>query len=203
MSCEIYRIVSPNNKCYIGQTSYSTEFRWKSHIHDSKQLDGGRCRLLNNAIRKYGSENFKVETILVCSIEESDYYEEQFIYAYNSNDPLFGYNLRCGGNLSKLADSTKELMSKNRQIKPHFTKPHTEESKKKISESLIDKVKRVGHENQDLPKYIKFINWSDRKGYAIVSHPSCKIKYFVSKKSSFEENFEKASEFLKELNKTI
>jgi len=47
---------------------------------------------------------------------------------------------------------------------------------------------------------MKFINWKDRKGYAIVSHPSCKLLYFVSSKKSLDDLY---NECLGKLNSFI
>ena len=62
-------------------------------------------------------------------------------------------------------------MSRNRQIKPCFNRPHTDETKERISETLTSLEPRYGHDNQILPKYIKFLKWKDRTGYSIVNHP--------------------------------
>lgn len=193
---EIYLLISPSGKYYVGQTKFNSYDRWKQHISDSKAPDGGRCRLLNNAIRKYGPDTFNIEIILQCDLEQLDYYEEKFIMLYNSNDSDFGYNLRSGGNLSNLSESTKNLMSLQRQLNPHFTQPHTEETKNKIRQTNINKTERKSHNDEILPKYVKYIKWVDREGYAIVSHPECKIKYFVSNKLSNDEKYNQCLEFL-------
>ena len=198
MSGEIYKLTSPSGKCYIGQTTYTSEFRWVSHIRDAKAKDGGRCRLLNNAIRKHGEDRFELEIILKCNKEILNHYEEKFILLYQSNNSDFGYNLRLGGNLSKLADSTKKLMSEAKQGDKHnnWGKKASMETKLKIQNTLIEKTIRVSHDNEILPKYIKYIKWVDREGYAIVSHPKIKIKYFVSVKKSNEEKLRSAIEYL-------
>lgn len=80
--------------------------------------------------------------------------------------------LQSGGNKnSKASIETRELMSRNRQIKPCFNRPHTDETKERISETLTSLEPRYGHDNQILPKYIKFLKWKDRTGYSIVNHP--------------------------------
>ena len=77
---EIYCITSPSNKKYIGQCvkklsngkNWGYISRWKEHIRDSK--DRNYCRLLNSAIKKYKPENFKLEILKECIIEELDYF---------------------------------------------------------------------------------------------------------------------------------
>ena len=103
----IYKIISPNNKAYIGQvreyltngTIKGISGRWKSHINSSKSKGG--CRYLNNAIRKYGHENFKIFMLIKCGIEELDFYEKKFIKEHNTLAPN-GYNLQTGGTNSTI-----------------------------------------------------------------------------------------------------
>lgn len=63
----IYKITNKvNNKVYIGQTRYTVEFRWRQHQHKKDNT------YFHNAIRKYGAQNFMVETLEECSIEKLD-----------------------------------------------------------------------------------------------------------------------------------
>ena len=79
---EIYCLTSPSGKKYIGQCvkylssgkKWGYISRWKEHIRDSKTKN--YCRLLNNAIVKYGEENFKVELITECNILEMNQLEK-------------------------------------------------------------------------------------------------------------------------------
>ena len=91
-------------------------------------------------------------------------------------------------------------MSINRKLNPCFQISHSDETKIKISNALINNVIRYDHSNNILPKYVKFINWKDRQGYAIISHPKCKIKYFVSKLLILDELLEKCLMFLESLS---
>ncbi len=208
---EIYLITSPSGKQYIGKancitskrTKHGTMGRWLGHISDSKQSDGGRCRLLNIEIRSYDYDKFNIERIVTCKIEDTAYFEKYFIKSYNTlykkdTNPN-GLNLQEGGNSGPLSEETKKIMSINRKLKPSFTKPHTAESKQLISNTLIDNVVRYGHNNNELPKYVKYVNWEDRKGYQIVSHPKCKLKNFVSSKLSLQDLYETCMSFLNNL----
>jgi group I intron endonuclease len=204
---DIYVLQSPSGKCYVGQAihfltkgkQWGTEERWVSHIHDSNRKNGGTCRKLNYAIRKYGPGNFNVNTLLVCRLEYLDYFEQMFIAEYNSNGE--GYNLRKGGNKSELSTETRNLMSiaQTGDRNHNYGKSPKDETKKKISVTLINNVERYDHLERRLPKYIKFIDWEDRKGYAIVSHPECKIKYFVSCKIDIALLFQKCLTHLRTL----
>lgn len=200
---EIYLITSPSGKKYVGKANcmtstnkpHGTTGRWKGHITDSRAKDGGRCRLLNEEIRKHDPSRFQVTPILTCKASDTPLYEKLFIKDYNTlhhpqNNPT-GLNILQGGNHGPLPESVRQLMSINRQIKPCFAKPHTDKTKKQISEALIDNVVRHDHDGKILPKYVKYVNWNDRRGYQIVSHPLCKCKYFVSSKEKLDVLYEK------------
>lgn len=190
---EIYRLTFPNGKNYIGQCvcrlangkAYGTRARWMGHITDSKRENGGNCRKLNYAIRKYGEQNVKIDILLTTHISLLDLYEEMSISLFESTNRDQGYNLRSGGNRSRASQETRLLMRESRL--KYTLPPHTKETKQKISNTVLDNVKRIDHNEIQLPKYVKYINWKDRNGYAIVSHPQCKIKYFVSNKLDLNE----------------
>ena len=64
---EVYLIISPSGKKYVGKANcltcknkeHGTLGRWKTHIYDSRKSNGGRCRLLNEEIRKYDSDSVR------------------------------------------------------------------------------------------------------------------------------------------------
>lgn len=90
----IYKITNLlNGKTYIGKTDIHTvQERFKEHIKDSKKyLD----RPLYRAFNKYGIENFKIETIEECNVNESCEREKYWIEYYNSFK--YGYNATIGG----------------------------------------------------------------------------------------------------------
>jgi len=105
---EIYKITNiVNNKCYIGQTRshylnngkyrpYGYLGRFNSHVSESYSNKNHCCSYLNAAIRKHGSDNFVCERILICSIDELDKYETQYIIELKTKYP-YGYNLTNGG----------------------------------------------------------------------------------------------------------
>jgi hypothetical protein len=146
---EIYKIKCPNSKLYIGQCvsylsngkKYGTLGRWINHLSDARRKNGGNCRKLNEAIRYFGETNFQIEIILQTHISLLDFYEECIISLLETKSE-FGYNLRSGGNHSRLSLETKELMSINRKIKPCFSQNHSDITKEKISKTLIEKVVR-------------------------------------------------------------
>lgn len=97
----IYKIINNiNNKVYIGQTAQTVDTRWKRHlIHFSD----GRDTPLYHAMKKYGVENFSIETIEECNIEELDEKEKFYIKLYNSYGQN-GYNATLGGSGHTLID---------------------------------------------------------------------------------------------------
>ena len=58
-----------NNKQYVGKTSKDIQRRFNEHI--SKSKDENNIQPLYRAIRKYGIENFSLELLEECSLEES------------------------------------------------------------------------------------------------------------------------------------
>lgn len=112
-----------------------------------------------------------------------------------------GYNLREGGNHGRASDETRKLQSaaQTGALSHHYGKPPTEEVRNKISQTLIDNVIRTGHLGQVLPKYIKYVNWKDRQGYAIISHPKVKKKDFTKKTLTLDQLLDQAVKYLKNL----
>ena len=106
---EIYKIINvTNNSLYIGQTRshhlnrgkyrpFGYIGRFKDHIseatHTSKK---STCKYLNNALLKYGIDNFKCELLITCTLDELDHLEVKFINEFNTKFPN-GYNLTNGG----------------------------------------------------------------------------------------------------------
>jgi hypothetical protein len=185
---DIYCITSPSGKKYIGQAvkylkngkKWGYLSRWKEHIRDSTGKN--YCRLLNNAINKYGHENFVIELIKECPVEELNHYESLYIKEYNSLNPN-GYNLTTGGDNYIQDESTQELKRISMIGK----------NKGKIYPKRI----RKREEDNTLPKYIRYYSdISGKQGYRVASHPSLKSKSFLSKLLTMEEKLELAIKYL-------
>lgn len=108
---EVYKITNKvNNKIYIGQTTRLISDRWKEHCCPSSDY----CRLLHKAIKKYGKDNFQIESIYKAkTIEELNQQEEALIKNFNALKP-HGYNLLPGGLNRRHHPATKAQMSKTR-----------------------------------------------------------------------------------------
>jgi len=175
----IYRIVNNiNGKCYIGQTIGTVEHRFRRHIYNANAKNE-ECKALEAAIRKYGVENFIVETILVCNEFELDDYEIAMIKQYDSLVDGYGYNLREGGD----GRMTKESIE--RMIEGNIVKTQAKNT-------------RTGDE---LPKYVikhyeVNIHGSTIEGYRVSDHPNGANKSFTNRrKYSMDELKTQAIEY--------
>lgn len=153
----IYMYTFPNGKKYIGKTKRSMSQRQGSNWSRYK-----KCRLLWNAIQKYGTENIKTNILFEGTLtdEEASKLECFYIEKYKTNackykNPSYGYNLTDGGDgisgcmfteerLEKLLAQLKEATDKRRG------KPLSEEHKRKLSES--HKGINLGHKLSDETK---------------------------------------------------
>jgi group I intron endonuclease len=135
----IYKITSPSNKVYIGQ-SLDIERRWKDHIHEN------RCKHKNklyHSFKKYGVSNHKFEIVheLPSDVEQSvlDTYEQLYMDLHR-NVGMELLNLREAGSKGRPSEESKMKMSLAKKGKPAWNKGltgiYTEEQRNKISESL-------------------------------------------------------------------
>lgn len=206
----VYCLTSPSGKKYIGQTTRSLEKRIKEHEA------GGECRILRNAIKKYGIESFIVETLVEAEDSLLDDFEIKLISQYNTMFPN-GYNIRSGGKKGLHCEESREKM---RQAKlgsnnHNFGKPRSEEAKRNISNAkagvkhhFYGKTLSQEHKltlskarkDYDLPMYL--VRIKDRPevkrkgGYAVVNHPMLPTKYFTSSKYTNDELLDQAYAYL-------
>jgi group I intron endonuclease len=193
--CEIYKIVNlSNNKIYVGQAvshilnhkkyrPYGHEGRFRCHISEAFSTKKNQSHYLNNAIRKYGVEDFVVELIECCEIKDADERETHYIKEFNSLYPN-GYNLKNGGKV--------------------FT--HSNESKKRVSNGVLNyykdkkfnKFKDIKQIDDDIDKYIKPLNkYNEQYGWYVYID-KCKAD-FGGIHISLDESKNSAIEFIQEL----
>lgn len=186
---DIYVITSPSGKQYVGQCvqflcnkrPWGYTNRFKQHVRDAYE-GKDYCRLLNNAIRKYGKENMKLEKMLSCNINQLDILENYYINKLNTMTPN-GYNLVTGGSNSRQSEETKQLRRESMMGK----------NKGKI----YPKRTRIREEDVILPKYLRhYKDKNGKEGYRISNHPLLKGKSFVSKYISMENKLKLAMDYL-------
>jgi group I intron endonuclease len=124
-----------NGKRYVGQTSGSVRRRFIDHAAANKPY-----MPINAAMRKYGRENFTIETLCACeTTEELNRMEVHFAESLDTFVPN-GYNLRAGGRAGKISALTAS------RIAASMTgKVHSMESRQKRRLTLLGK--------RDTPEY--------------------------------------------------
>lgn len=114
---------------YVGQTSRTFRERIKEHIRSR------RNRYVENAIRKYGIENFEVTILEECSsIEELNKREIFWIKELNTKYPN-GFNMTDGGEGATGYTPTEEL--RKRLSEMGKGRKDSEETKRRKSEALM------------------------------------------------------------------
>jgi group I intron endonuclease len=135
----IYKITNKiNGKLYIGYSCRPNN-RWYDH---KKYALSGRKGILNDAIRKYQSNNFNFEIIYqsLDKIHTHKIMEDYFIEEYKSRAPN-GYNNAPGGQGGALFLGFKHTMETKEKIsKARMGTFASKETKEKISFSLSGKL---------------------------------------------------------------
>ena len=195
------------NKSYIGKTTESINRRWRRHVIDKNSY----CRLLSEAIKVYGEDDFNIYTLKSSTIDMLDYYENKFIVEWNTQHPN-GYNLQNGGSIGfKHNNETLIKMSKSQKgriitdvskVKLSISnqlKQHSEESKEKmknnhsskrtITDTLREALDELGL--TELPKFLQFHKNEKIK----VNIPNQKRKTFGGKNISLLKKIKSAIEY--------
>lgn len=128
----IYKITSPSNKIYIGQ-SIDIEKRFMQY----KLL---RCKgqtILYNSFLKYGVENHKFEVICLCKISELNYQERFFQDCFSA----VGVNgLNCCLTSTKTEKMVHSIDTRNKMSASRKGKKVSDKTKKKISETAKGRI---------------------------------------------------------------
>ncbi|APC25634.1 GIY-YIG catalytic domain-containin endonuclease [Only Syngen Nebraska virus 5] len=125
-------------KQYVGVTTRPIDQRFKEHCKEDST-----CTKLRNAIQKHGVGAFDFEYFEWMDPWDLAYIEKTLVDELESLSPN-GYNLKeGGGNYGSLVEEVKQKMSEAQigEKNPMYGKEHTEESKKKISESNTGKTR--------------------------------------------------------------
>lgn len=106
-----------NNKKYIGQSVDLN--RRKRCFRENGRYSS--C-LLQNAIKKYGVDNFQYSVLTHCKKEDLNYYEKYYISRLKTNVRDYGYNLTSGGDSQYFRDDEWK-----RKIKDTWTNERKDE----------------------------------------------------------------------------
>ena len=132
-----------NSKVYVGQTIRgSLETRFIEHCAKTSG-----CLAMSNAIKKYGRDNFIIESVFRSdSLEELNKKEQELIKELNTLSPN-GYNLRIGGENHIISEESRLRMSQAQSGENHhmFGKHHSKETIEKMSKASKGKVKSEEH----------------------------------------------------------
>lgn len=122
-----------NGKKYVGWTSLSLEERWLEHIGDTRRASSAH-RFFKQALVKYGIDDWDHEVLEMCSTEtEAQLAEVKWIATLKTNalrEGHVGYNMTDGGE--------------------GHTGPHSEDTKKAISEGLKGNMCGASHKGRTL-----------------------------------------------------
>ena len=127
----VYTHISPSNKRYVGITKVKVEERWR------KNGEGYKTQIFYRAIEKYGWDNFQ-HIIIAKGLtkEEAEWLEIELIKVWDTTNRDKGYNIVEGGNAFDGLQG---------ELNPNYGRTHSEETRRKISESRIGKY--FGEEN--------------------------------------------------------
>lgn len=101
MSYLIYKRTNrTTGKCYVGLTGAAEATRWNQHIQRAKYYNDNYK--LDNAIRKYGAEDWDVE-ILETGLDHTEAKAKEVYYIGLNNSYIEGYNSTIGGDSSMLS----------------------------------------------------------------------------------------------------
>ena len=129
----IYKITNlKNNRVYIGQSG-NIQFRWICHIVSSINNNTNE---LHKEMHDYGIENFKLEIIEQCSLEELNDREEYYIKKLPKNPKP--YNKYSNKYYRNSTNNLKEnIKITNFEIINELTPPLTIEYNKENNEYII------------------------------------------------------------------
>ena len=131
---EVYLIENKiNNHKYIGKTTQGYLNRFQQHVRETEYGDSSA---LHNAIRKWGEDNFKVELIETCDLNQLDEREIYWISFYNTYKSKDHYNMTSGGEGYLLSEEIKDKISETMKKIPRgekWEKSMSDAMKKKIA----------------------------------------------------------------------
>lgn len=133
---ELYKLTFPNNKSYIGITSRTAIERFKEHCDKSSN-----CKMVRNAINKYGKENVIITVLgvfnnweLLC-LAEREAIEKYQTFSETGK----GYNLTLGGDGVITVDIYgDERVIRDKEMRSLYKKEWCERNKDRLSKRRAD-----------------------------------------------------------------
>lgn len=196
----IYKIENIiTNKCYIGETQKTNPIlRWNEHKRKIEKGIG--CPALQDAVKKYGIENFRFNILIICFDEDRYKYEIEYIKRYNTMVPN-GYNLTPGGEgggfhgkkhsqetINKISNLMKNKYIKNPELKNEMS------HKNKIIMASLEIKEKIKNGMKNSEKWQNIIKNNNRKGIKGIEHTQetkTKIKQIVTTYFNNNDNITK------------
>lgn len=117
-----------NGKKYIGQHKCTNE--------TDSYLGSGKIFL--EAIKKYGRENFKRETLCICeSEEELDSKEVEYIAKYEASHDNSFYNINEGGSANRMCGENNPMYGRKGPLAPGYGRKYTEEEIEMMRQRML------------------------------------------------------------------
>ena len=130
---EIYALILPNGKRYVGLATKGAAHRWSRHVYESQREKPSL--LISRAIAKYGPQNIRLRVLARTRDFEALKRLEQFYIAdYGTTDRNRGYNLTIGGDGTPGRIATQETLQRMRAA--NLGKTISAEQRAKISAKL-------------------------------------------------------------------
>lgn len=158
---QVYKITNLiNNKMYIGLTTQQLKKRWSAHKSDTRS-----CKALGRAIKKYGADNFKIETIYKTDNRHDMILKEiELIKSLNTLVPN-GYNISKGGEFHPVSQNTLNILKD--KSKKYWD---IQENKDKMSERMLNEwnnIETLGKKEERMSGINEYIENKKRKVIAI------------------------------------
>lgn len=151
MMAVVYKITNRiTSKVYIGYTSLSVEDRWNQHKLDAFRKISNRK--FYNAIRKYGTEVWDIETLLTTeTVNEAKEHEIKYIMLHDSYNT--GYNATRGGDGNNgIIMSEESNIKRSKALKGIPKSPETVEKFKQRRSTPEENAKRsASHKGMKKP----------------------------------------------------
>jgi hypothetical protein len=126
---QVYKLISPSGKCYIGLTSSTVQKRFRQHVTLYKKLNrkgvdykgNSATPILFYAFDKYPPESWEKEILI--ETEDLEYAKQQeieYIATYQTTNQDYGYNILLGGQTGwagkNLSEGHKKKQSTARKL---------------------------------------------------------------------------------------